>query len=740
MQKEFFRRPVFHLVLIALMGLFVYSNTFDVPFQFDDTEFVADNPIIKDIGYYISPSKANSLKYWGNTDILRFLKTRPVSYLSLWANHRLGGLDVTGYHVVNTTVHVINALLVYLIVMLTFRTSFLKGSAIGKRSGFIALFSGLLFAVHPLQTEAVIYILQRCVVLDSMFCLLSMVFYIKFRLRTSNPSLEGEGLSSSSLLLYFAALLSCVLAMKTKESAFTLPVAIALYEFMFFNATFKKRVLFLAPLLFTMLIIPLEYISLSSDAELATALDSASRSKGAPPRIDYLFTQFRAIAGYIGLILFPVGQTVDHDQQVYNSFLEPQVFLSFLFLLGIFGFSIYLFYRSRFTDYSLRLCTFGIFWFFLALSVESSVFPIGEMMVEYRVYPSSAGVHIALASGIFLLISRIRNKAPAFASLVLIIIVLSSATYARSYVWEDNFTLWKDAVEKSPNKARPHNNLGVAYMANGRMEEAIEHYKAALKSDPSFAESHFNLGSVSQAKGMTEEAIEYYKAALKCDPGFTEIYPFLGKAYMEKGVTEEAEEQFRVALRLNPNNAKLYFDIGSAYLESEYADKAVEYFKAALGLNPDDALTHSNLGVAYQYKGMLDKAVEHYRLAAELEPRNPTSYYNLGNVYQSRGLLDNAVQLYQIALKLDPDYAEVHSNLGVAYQSKGMFDKAIEHYRAALELKPYYAEAHFNLGLVYFQQGLMEKAREEFEGALRIDPGYSKARESLDNLTEKQQM
>jgi hypothetical protein len=157
--------------------------------------------------------------------------------------------------------------------------------------------------------------------------------------------------------------------MKTKESTFTLPVAIAVYEFMFFNAALRKRALLLVPLLLTMLIIPLEYISLNSDAGLATMLDSASRSKGAPPRLDYLFTQFRVIAGYIGLILFPVGQNVDHDQQVYNSILEPQVFISFLFLFGRYLPLVFIFiivHELRITDYALLPSAFSCsFWLFL---------------------------------------------------------------------------------------------------------------------------------------------------------------------------------------------------------------------------------------------------------------------------------------------------------------------------------------------------------------------------------------
>jgi hypothetical protein len=314
---------------------------FQAPFVFDDVPFVLENPVIKDIGYFISQSKADSLDVPQNPDISRFLKTRSVAYLSLWANYKMGGFEVEGYHAVNLALHIMNALLVYLIVALTFRTPLLRDSALKERSGFIALFSGLLFAAHPLQSEAVTYILQRCVVLAATFYLLCIVAYIGSRLSESSLSRYG---------LYVLSIVSAVLGMKTKESTFTLPVAIAVYEFMFFNAALRKRALFLVPLLLTMLIIPLEYIDLGSDAGLATVLDSASRSKGSPPRLDYLFTQFRVIAGYIGLILFPVGQTVDHDQQGYLP-------LVFIFIIV---------HELRITDYALLPSAFSCsFWLFL---------------------------------------------------------------------------------------------------------------------------------------------------------------------------------------------------------------------------------------------------------------------------------------------------------------------------------------------------------------------------------------
>jgi tetratricopeptide (TPR) repeat protein len=651
-----------HVILIMLLGLLVYSNTFNVPLLFDDLVFISENPLIKDFGYFSEPSKAEGLNL--DDDVTRFFKTRRVGYFTLWASHRLGGLDVTGYHAVNLTVHIINALLVYLIVIFTFRTPLLEGTILKEHPAIIALFSGLLFVAHPIQTETVTYIIKRVVLLASMFYLASTAAYIGSRLS------KGKARYG----LYALAFLFAVLGMKTKENVFTLPVAIGLYEFMFFRDGIKKRALFLVPLLLTMLIIPLTYINMQKDATFASTIDSATKYPGGPSRMDYLYTQFNVIAKYLGLLFLPAGQNVDHDQPVFHSFFEPRVILSLLLLVLVFSLGIYMLKRPRKGETTSRLCAFGIFWFFLTLSVESSILPIGVMMVEYRTYLPNAGAFLALGTGVFLLIGSLKEKGmrKVLASfLVIVILVLSTATYARNTVWKSDLTLWKDAVRKSPNKARVHNNLGNIYLSKGYFDKALYHLQNALRlkverNSPEEAKGHINLGNVYLAKGYFDKAIEHYKTALRLDSDLAEAYNNLGNAYYSKGLT----------------------------------NKAIEHYKTALRLNPDYAEAHYNLGHAYRHKDILDKAIEHL----------------------------------QAATRLRPDYAMAHYKIGYVYGKLGMFDRAIEHLYSATRLNPDYAEAHYYLGLAYFEKGFMDRARTEFEAALMLNPSDREAKQLLDQI------
>ena len=152
------KKPLFHFVLITTICLIAYSNTLNAPFAFDDSAVIIENPIVKDLGYMVNPSEAKVHKGPFEYELFR---RRYVGYLTFALNYRMHKLNVAGYHVVNLYIHIINALMVYWLVVLTFRTPFLSSSTLRARSNQVALFTGLFFACHPVQTQAVNYIWQR---------------------------------------------------------------------------------------------------------------------------------------------------------------------------------------------------------------------------------------------------------------------------------------------------------------------------------------------------------------------------------------------------------------------------------------------------------------------------------------------------------------------------------------------------------------------------------------------------
>lgn len=679
-----FGNPYLSLILISLISIIAYSNSFSVPFHFDDIPNIANNSSIRDLSSFPEPAGTG-----------QFIPTRSIGYLSFALNYTFHGLDVTGYHAVNLLIHIINAILLYSLVMMTFKTPRLDGSVLREKSGHIALFAGLLFAAHPLQTQAVTYIVQRFASLAAMFCLLSLVMYIKSRQISEEADDQGleAGLFSGKNLFYYAlSVFSAVLAMKTKEIAFTLPVMVAVYEFLFFKGKIKRRILYLTPLLLTMLIIPLTLIDINRPVgDVISDVSEKTMVQPVVSRGEYLFTQFRVIATYIRLLFLPINQHVDYHYPVSSSFFTPDVYLSFVFLLIIACSGIYIFCRSGNSAPHTRLITFGIFWFFITLSVESGIIPIRDVMFEHRVYLPSAGVFIAVSTIAFMALHKIQSRKKGLdilfvCILAIIVLVLAAATFARNRIWGSELTLWEEVTERSPDNARGHYNLGTIYKGKGRIQDAVHQYETAIRLDPEYAEAYNNLGNIYREKGSLDKAIELYRTAIISYPQYSKAYNNLGAAYALKGALQKAEENYLTALKFDPDFAEAY----------------------------------NNLGSIYKSRGQLNDAVIHFKKAIELQPSFAEAYNNLGNMYKSRGSVDEAIRLYNEAIRLDPLYITAINNIGMAYFDKGDIETAISFFREAIRIDPMNADAHYNLGIAYGEKGLAGPAASEMRKGMEL--------------------
>lgn len=678
-------------ILITLLTFLIYSNSFSSSFHFDDKRNIINNSGIRTLSDFYNFS---------------FSGTRYIGVLSFSLNYYFGGLNVFGYHLVNTIIHILNGILIWWFVTLTFRTPVMGRGAVNLGlNSLIALLSSLIFVSHPVQTQAVTYIVQRFASLATLFYLLSLVLFIKGKLSSG---------TKYRLVFYLFSLISAILAMKTKEISFTLPFVILLYEFYFFRERLLKRAYLLIPFLLPLLIIPMTLIGKSTPlGDIAGKLRTVSQETDIISRGDYLLTQFRVIVTYIRLLFFPINQSLDYDYPLFHSFLTPGVFLSFLFLLFLFGLGIYLFVRFRIegNGYAL-LVSFGIFWFFITLSVESSIIPIRDVIFEHRLYLPSVGAVVAFSSTVMYAVEQGKRRMPrgyslltSCISILCLVVPLSIAAYQRNLVWKDDITLWEDVVRKSPLNARGYNNLGAAYKKEGRIEDAIAKYKTAIMLYPDYAGALYNLGVAYDKMGRTNEAIEKYKTALRLDPDISDAHYNLGLAYARQARTNEAMEEFRTTLRLSPEYAKAHGSLGAVYVRQGRLNEAIVEYVSALRLKPDDATVHGGLGFAYYTQGRLNEAIEQYKAGLRLQPDDAGLHNELGLAYARQGRAGEAIEEYRIALKLNPIYADVHNNLGITYANNGRMDEAIEEFKAALKLKPDHENASSNLNLAYQRKG-----------------------------------
>lgn len=571
-------------LLVALCLAFAaYSNTFDVPFHFDDFPNIVESPLVRDLSYYTSPSKGMEHDHQG------FFARRFMGYLSFALNYKLGGLQVQGYHAVNLLVHLTNVTLVYFLVLMLFRTPRVSLSAMGHDAQGVAFVAALLFALHPLQTQAVTYIVQRFTSMVAMFYLGSLVLYARARMT--------QGLAPR-LALAIGAAICAALAMKTKENAFTLPIAVLLMEAMFFTGSIKRRLGYLAPILLTLLIIPFTIIGLEFDAE---RLSEATRLQTTLSRDAYFITQLAVAMTYLRLMAYPAGLNVDHDHPVYDSLFAPAPLLGAVVLASLLALAVMLVRRSRHEGKGhLLVPAFGIAFFFIAMAVESSIFPIADVIFEHRTYLPLAGVALAIASAVSFATNRASNikfaKMAAAVVLTLGICALGTLTYERNKVWQSRISLWEDVAQKSPAKARPHYNLGLYYFNRGEHGHAREHLDKSILIEPDNVDTYYNLGLVYYELGQMDKAIGHLESAVEQAPMVAHWHKSLALAYKMANRSMDALGSYRMAAKLNPFDHDIHMIMGIICMENGLYAEARKHFGAMLKHDPGSARATRYLG------------------------------------------------------------------------------------------------------------------------------------------------
>lgn len=572
------------LAVLAAFTFIIYSNTLNGPFVFDDGLYIVKNPQIQDPSLLWPPS------------------SRYLAYLSFALNYSLGGLDTFGYHLFNVAVHMANSALVFAFALLLFKTSALKGRGLEGYALPTAIIASFLFAAHPVQTQAVSYITQRLASLAALFYLLSLVLYLKWRIS------EGKGRA----FFYIAALLSAVAAQFTKEIGFTLPFVMLLAEFAFFRGAGStgKRFAALAPFLLTLAIVP----ALLFGPELSAGLDPGVSGSIRAHQIrdlttisshDYMATQLRVMVTYLRLIVLPVGQNIDYDYPLFTSFFAPKVLLSAILVASVFGLGVFLFIRGLKQKSSLSLLAgFGILFFFIAISIESSIIPIKDVIYEHRLYLPNAGAALFFSAMLMWLFDVFKKKSALKASALLWAIVvtivlsvpLAAAAWSRNSMWSDEILLWGDAVAKSPVSARARNNLGTALYLKGLKAEGMAEFKKAVSLDASFADARYNLGNAYKDMGQMDEAIAEFEEAVRFDPLKLSARNNLGLAYYSAGSYGKAVREFEALLVLAPSHYRARGSLGLAYLKMGRPEEAAAEFRAALAINPgfEDALRNLN--------------------------------------------------------------------------------------------------------------------------------------------------
>jgi len=274
-------------------------------------------------------------------------------------------------------------------------------------------------------------------------------------------------------------------------------------------------------------------------------------------RWSYLCTQFNVLIIYIRLLFLPVGQNLDYMYSFKTGFFDGYTPLAFLFLMGVVGIGIWSI-RKR------PVIAFAIFWFFITLSVESSIIPIRDALFEHRLYIAMVGLAVLVPHLIFYFLFT--RRMAAFAICVLIISSLGTTTFLRNHLWQDRITLWSDVVSKSSRNSRGWNNWGNALAKVDQPTEAIEKFQIAINIKPDFTNAWDNWGCALSKLGKTEEAIRKHKQSLTVKPTHAPAWYNWGYALIEAGKVDEAVPKLQQAISIDPDYGKPRINLGAIYM------------------------------------------------------------------------------------------------------------------------------------------------------------------------------
>ena len=665
-----------HLLVFAFLAVSVflaYSNSLNSPWALDDTTEIGRTSI------------ENNLN-------LR-LGHRKIAYLTFLFNKWINPYSVLNYRVINIIIHIINSVLVYWISLVTLRLPEMR-ERFGRYSYPVALITATVFALHPININAVAYIVQRMTSLSALFVFLSLLSYLYGRTSSSKRMAAS---------LYCAAAVFILLGIFSKENAvMALPLFI-MYDFFFISGFrgkgFLSKVLIGAFVGLTVFAVSSIYVNffktagdlfrilLNMNQQIPPALWTALDVYWTP--LQHIMTEFRIIGRYLFLLLLPLPNFLVFDRwglPLSTGITEPlTTLISFLIIAGLLIFSVL---KAK----KIPFLSFGILWYLIAISLES--FAVGsDLYFEHRNYLPVAGLFLGITAQAAVLSKEAALKMKTLWTVVLVLsVLLGGLTFKRNFVWKDSITLWSDTVEKEPGNLRAIVALGNAYLNSADLASAGIYYEKALKLSylnkraVYFHDSAYSLGMVNLSMGNLGQA----KKVIDLMDSRLEEYYTTGilKGYYSSlsGDTEAAIRQFNQIL---PHTKDL-----------------------------DRVVVYTLLGDTYRRTGNAALALENYRKAIELDPSFSTAYYGMGDAYFSLKDINNAEIWMSRSLSLDPANPLALARMAdILLVKKGPIEKAKAYAEKAVSASPSFYQPYATMGTLLIVMGREEAAEEYFKKA-----------------------
>ena len=558
------------LAIVAAVAA-AYGNTLRNGFVWDDLGLVVDNPAIK------SWREAPRLPFRALLPSAEYF--RPVQALTFLVDYHLWGLRPAGFHLTNIVLHGAVSVLLYRLVARLFG------------SWHVGLATALLFAVHPVHTEAVAYVSGRTDPLAAMFMLAALLWTLEPRrplLAAGAFALALLSRESSIVLLLLVPLVLVAAGRADRRAAgHGREIVARCVPFVAVAAAYG-----ILRSLVVGRVVTREMSVLSLGARLLTL-----------PEV---------VLTYLGLLVAPIHLHMERSLSPASP-ADPRTWAALAVLLAV-GAASWALRRSAWP------LAFGLAWFALALLPVSNVVPLATFLAEHWLYVPSMGLFLGVC---WALTHAAPGRRSRLAILALLVAVYGARTARRNADWRDERTFLESTLEFAPNSARVHANLGRVYLAAGDVARAKVALARALELEPDHVrayDAHLQLGLIAQQEGHYEDAMRHYRRAIDLNARPAGAYVNLASALQELGRVEEARRALEAALVADPSLAIAHLNLGNMHAIAGDLAAARASFERAIELDPDLALAHEHLGRVHLIEGRAAPAEREFRRALDLNP------------------------------------------------------------------------------------------------------------------------
>lgn len=591
----------------------------------------------------------------------------PLTWLSHQLDYQLYGAWAGGHHLTNLALHVVNALLLFLL--------FWRMTHAMWPSVFVAA----VFAIHPLHVESVAWISERKDVLSGLFFMLTLHMYVTYA-------------GKPRFLPYALALFLFALGLLSKPMLVTLPCVLLLLDYwplrrMSFGKTehdsemkrpFNRLVLEKIP--FAMMAGVWSVLTFIIQRKVGAVADAGKI--GIDLRLGNALTSY---AVYLWKTFWPQELAVFYP---YPSALPwGMVAVSAIFLVFLSGLCLA---KRRSSPYLFV----GWLWYLGMLVPVIGLIQAGaQARADRYTYLPQIGLCLALGWGIAELTKSWRYRRPVLAATAFIALsMLMGRTWDQTKIWRDSETLWTHALAVTSHNDTAHNNLGIALSRKGDADNALLHFEEVAEIKPNRRKLHYNMAIALLQKGKIDDAIANYEKELEIQPEFAEAHNNLGILLAQKGRTAEAIAHLQKALEIEPRYPKLHYNLAHIYLQKGQIDDAIIHYQKELQLQPDETEALNDLGIAFSQKGKVSDAIGQWQKTLRIQPDNLNAQCNLawifathpdGFIRDGTKAITHATRASQLSHQRDP---RIFRLLAAAYAENGRFDDAIQAAERGLEL------------------------------------------------------